>query len=95
MDIAIIVVSIDNPRRLNAPTTEDFFLMDIMYYNRAVAALRRCEINERKNPKSGVNTVGGVKLVLDEANVTYMHATEGQKFFFTNKIAPENHQYNE
>lgn len=95
-DLALIVINIDNKRRLNADVTEDYILVDIMYYNRAIAALGRCEQNEHRNPKSSVNTITGVKAALDEARINYIHITEGQVFYFTNRIVVvEPYQYNE
>lgn len=84
---ALLIVSIENPNRLNAPVTEDYFLVDINDYRKAVEVLRKYE--ESENPEDIVDTTSGAIIILNKAGIEYERIIEGRRFFFDNEVIPD------
>jgi len=84
---ALLIVSIENPNRLNAAVTEDYFLVDIHDYRKAMEALIKCE--ESTNVNDIVDTISGAIAVLNNAKIDFERIVDGRRFFFTNEIVPD------
>jgi Fe-S cluster assembly iron-binding protein IscA len=82
---AIIIVNIDNKNRINATITEDYFLVDIQDYQKAVDAFDDTE--------EMVFTTSGAMQILSKAGIDYERILEGQKFFFKNNAAAVTFDY--
>lgn len=73
-DVALIVVRITNENRLNADVTEDFFLVPIKQYTKAIQVIKGMETTT-----SG--TVARVKAKLDTQKIDYEHILDGTRIF--------------
>lgn len=76
---ALIIVGIENRNRLNANTTEDFFLVDIKDYNKAIDALEGAD--------DMVFTTSGAMQIFNNAGVDYERIIDGERFFFKNNAS--------
>ena len=84
---ALLIVSIENPNRLNAAVTEDYFLVDIHDYRKAMEALIRHE--ESTDVEDIIDTTSGAIAVLNHAKIDFERIIEGRRFFFSNEILPD------
>lgn len=81
---ALLVVCIDNANRLNADSTEDYFLVDAKDYRKAVRVLRESE--EAPELNVHVENTSSAMAILNNAQIDYEHVFEGRKFFFGNVV---------
>lgn len=86
-NVAILIVAISNPNRLNAPDTEDFFLVSVDDYAKAVDALSKYE--ESEDADDIVDSTSGAMVILAAAGIDFEHVMEGRRFFFDNTIIPD------
>lgn len=84
---ALLIVSIENPNRLNAAVTEDYFLVDIHDYHKAVEALTKYE--ESTEVEDIVDNTSGAISILKRADIDFERIIEGRRFFFNNEIIPD------
>ena len=84
---AILIVSISNPNRLNASNTEDFFLVSVDDYAKAVTTLASYE--ESEDVDDIVDSTSGARTILIAAGIDFEHVMEGRRFFFDNTILPD------
>jgi Fe-S cluster assembly iron-binding protein IscA len=86
-DKAVLIVSIENENRLRAGVTDDFFLVNVMDYKKAVDALKKYENGD--NPAGIVDTTSGAMSILNNAKIDYEHIIEGRRFFFSNDLVAD------
>jgi hypothetical protein len=86
-DKAVLIVSIENETRLRAGVTDDFFLVNITDYQKAVDALKKYEGSD--DPDDFVTTTSGAVAILNNAKIDYEHIIEGRRFYFSNTVAVE------
>jgi len=82
---AILIVSIDNKNRINAAVTEDYFLVDVNDFQKAVEAFDDAE--------EMVFTTSGAMMILDNAGIKYARIMEGQRFYFKNNVTAITYDY--
>ena len=82
---AILIVSIDNKNRINAAVTEDYFLVDVQDFQKAIEAFDDAE--------EMVFTTSGAMKILNDAGVNYARIMEGQRFYFKNNVTAITYDY--
>lgn len=82
---AILVVTIDNKNRINANVTEDYFLVNIADFKKAVDAFDDAD--------DMVFDTSGAMKILNSAGISYERVIEGQKFFFKNNVTAITYDY--
>ena len=84
----LLIIAINNPNRLRSENTEDYFLVDIHNYQKALKVLKETEENVC-NTNNVLEDTNAIKSVLDRANIIYEHVMEGRRFYFSSESETE------